>query len=371
MNKMQKGIVAVTVLVIAIILMIAIIIAAPKTTVKREADIEQKRTYVDAAKTLTLWYSDDACDAYMQKCVQDYYEHTGIAVEAKYVEDANYLEQIYDATMADTNFPDVYLSGNDAMEKAKLYGIATADSYELYFNTLLLAYHTDSFASSPASIQEILDFGQNNLLGEGVGNLLEWNLADGFYNYPFAGDGIEFDESSEELQVSYDKEKYNQELTFYQSLAQKIDMDALSLSREQVIVNFDQEETLTALIDSDDLALITAEEYGIAQLPMLNDTLSMKGIASKGVLLINEFSTQKEEARAFAEFVQTSEADCIETMTGHISLNPDYIVNANSQTAYAQYQQSTLLPQSADAGVFWQNYAKQMTDIWNGGALPE
>ena len=62
MNKMQKGIVAVTVLVIAIILMIAIIIAAPKTTVKREADIEQKSTYVDADKTLTLWYSDDACD---------------------------------------------------------------------------------------------------------------------------------------------------------------------------------------------------------------------------------------------------------------------------------------------------------------------
>ena len=36
---------------------------------------------------------------------------------------------------------------------------------------------------------------RNNLLGEGVGNLLEWNVADGFYDYPFVGTEVEWNET--------------------------------------------------------------------------------------------------------------------------------------------------------------------------------
>lgn len=314
----SKGrILSVTGLLVAMLLLWAGAYASPELHAVR-AERQQKKeqqeqeraahAYDEAEKELLFWYSEEDCASYAETCVRDYYEETGVAVEAVYVEPERYLEQIYDASMTGEAYPDVYLTWNDAEEKAYLYGVSTGEVYPVFFNTVVLAYRTDGFPEAPGSIQEILDFGQNNELGEGVGNLLEWNVADGFYNYAFVGDSISPQEDG--TYSIQDDEKYKEELTFFQDLSESVGLDTDTISRETVLENFNQGAALTALVDSDDLDRITAEDYGIALLPMLKEELPMQGCARTGILLVNEFSEgkRKELAQDFAAFVAEQEA---------------------------------------------------------------
>ena len=233
-----------------------------------------------------------------------------------------------------------------------------------------MVYQKENFPEAPESISEILDYGQNNLLGEGVGNLLEWNVADGFYDYPFVGGEVEWNETDYALSTTYGG-KYNDELTFYKNLSETVGIDTDEISREQVVENFNQGASLCAIIDSDDLNKITAENYGVCVLPMLDDTTPMQGIARTGILLVNEFSEKKDMAADFAAFIEKEEVDVLHAMTGHISTDEGANRDEAEQAAFIQYQNSRLVPDAANAGEFWSEFTRQMKMLWNGGSLPQ
>lgn len=300
----------------------------------------------------------------------DYYAKTGIAVGIRYVDEESYLEQIYDATMTEEDYPDLYLVWNDAKDKAYLYGVATEEEYPLFFDTLVMVYQKENFPEAPESISEILDYGQNNLLGEGVGNLLEWNVADGFYDYPFVGTEVEWNETDYTLLTTYG-EKYNDELTFFKNLSETVGIDTNEIDRNQVVENFNQGASLCAIIDSDDLNKMTAENYGVCGLPMLDDTTPMQGVARTGILLVNEFSGEKDMAADFAAFIEKEEVDALHAMTGHISTDEGASRDETEQAAFMQYQNSRLVPDAANAGEFWSEFTRQMKALWNGGSLPQ
>lgn len=381
MKKKTKEIIETTTLAVGVILLSATAFyssskEAEKTELKIDrkeqavSDQETKEAYEIAQKELSFWYSDADCKDYFEQCALDYYAKTGTAVEVCYVDEKSYLEQIYDATMAEEDYPDLYLTWNDAKDKAYLYGVATEEEYPLFFDTLVMVYQKENFPEAPESISEILDYGQNNLLGEGVGNLLEWNVADGFYDYPFVGTEVEWNETDYTLSTTYG-EKYNDELIFFKNLSETVDMDTNGMDREQVVENFNQGASLCAIIDSDDLSKITAENYGVCGLPMLDDTMPMQGIARTGILLVNEFSEEKDAAADFAAFVKNEEADTLHAMTGHISTSESVARDETEQAAFTQYQNSRIVPDAANAGEFWSEFTRQMKALWNGGSLPQ
>ena len=286
MKKKTKEIIETTTLAVGVILLSAAAFYSSKETGKTElktdrkeqitSEQETKEAYEAAQKELSFWYSDADCRNYFEQCAVDYYAKTGIAVGIRYVDEESYLEQIYDATMTEEDYPDLYLAWNDAKDKAYLYGVATEEEYPLFFDTLVMVYQKENFPEAPESISEILDYGQNNLLGEGVGNLLEWNVADGFYDYPFVGTEVEWNETDYTLLTTYG-EKYNDELTFFKNLSETVGIDTDEIDRNQVVENFNQGASLCAIIDSDDLNKMTAENYGVCGLPMLDDTTPMQG----------------------------------------------------------------------------------------------
>lgn len=342
-----------------------------KTQKEEQERMQASPSYEDAEKEVIFWYSDADCASFAETCVRDYYDKTGVAVAAVCREPESYLEQIYDASMEDGDFPDVYLTWNDAEEKAYLYGVSTGETYPVFFNTLLLVYRTDCFPDAPGSIQEILDFGQSNEVGEGVGNLLEWNVADGFCDYPFVGDSIQV--QSDGTYTIEDNEKYNQKLIFFQHLSESVGLESDTITRASVLENFNQGASLTALLDSDDLDGITAEGYGIAVLPTLNEELDMQGCARTGVLLINEFSEQekKQKARDFAVFVTEQEAVRVSELTPHIPVDGTSLEDPWDIVAYEQYMRSDQVPSIVQEEAFWSRFTSDMTEFWNGGALPE
>ena len=155
MKKKTKEIIETTTLAVGVILLSATAFYSSsketgKTELKTELKTdgkeqtasgrETKEAYEAAQKELSFWYGDADCKDYFEQCALDYYAKTGTAVDVRYVDETSYLEQIYDATMAEEDYPDLYLTWNDAKDKAYLYGVATEDEYPVFFDTLYTDY---------------------------------------------------------------------------------------------------------------------------------------------------------------------------------------------------------------------------------------
>ncbi len=76
-------------------------------------------------KSITVWYTDEAMEAYLNEAAIAYQEQTGIAVSLKMVSGLEYLEGIQEASLHSTEGPDAYIVNSDSLEKARLAGLAT------------------------------------------------------------------------------------------------------------------------------------------------------------------------------------------------------------------------------------------------------
>ena len=362
--------------------------------VMSEENTQEKKSWEDAEKDLLFWYTDETMEEYFQTCAADYYEETGIAVDVESVDTVGYMETIYQNSIDDTSYPDVYMAKNDSLEKAYLYGVAAVNpsvaeygqeyagnalkaasyqgimyGYPLKFNTPVFVYQTETFQEAPVSIQAVLDYSSENEMGNNVGSLLEWSLGEEFYNFAFVGDSMEFSEEEQgSLTVNCNQELFTEELTFMQSLAQVITIDADTITREQVLSDFNEGATATAIIDAEDLDKITIA-HGVAVLPPLNDILEMRGIAETELLFVNQFSEQREEAEAFAAYVSLEAIDELETMTGYFPVKKMDTSDDAEKTAYEAYEKALNMPGSMNADDFWKELQQKVISVWSGGTI--
>lgn len=75
--------------------------------------------------TLRVWYADEEFSDYMASVSLAFYEETNIRVIPTLVSGLEYLEAIYDISLEEGNYPDLYIATNDVLEKAYLSGLAT------------------------------------------------------------------------------------------------------------------------------------------------------------------------------------------------------------------------------------------------------
>lgn len=76
--------------------------------------------------TLYLWYTDEALTDYLNSVAVSYNEmKSGIRVIPVYTSGLEYLETINQASLHSDEVPDLYIVGNDSLEKAYLAGLAS------------------------------------------------------------------------------------------------------------------------------------------------------------------------------------------------------------------------------------------------------
>lgn len=396
MEKENKRLIQVVILLALLLLMLWNAVYHPiYVTAEKEVQKEDETAYEKAPKEIEFWYTDASYTDYYETCAKRFYDETGIAVEVTLKDSLGFLETVYQNTMEDTNYPDVYMIQNDSLGKAYLYGLAKENDntdmqkegyatnavdasscegkvygYPLTFHTEVFVYQTEAFSEPPKSIQEILDLAETSEIGLKAGNLLEWDVADAYYDFPFVGNSITFDTSDAgKLQVTVDEDSYNKELAYYQELSNTIDLDTDMITRSQVLSDFSSGATLCAIVDSDDLDEIHDMDYTVSMLPALNDELSMKGISYTKLLVVNDYTKESEKAEAFAQFVTTECADDLENRSGHISVKRDVLTDEKSKLIYQQYENSINMPNTMDSEEFLIELKNKMTNIWNGGTL--
>ncbi|MGN0342850.1 MAG: extracellular solute-binding protein [Roseburia sp.] len=315
---------------------------------------------------LLFWYHDEKCQEFFEQAAADYEEATGVKVKVCYVDSAQYLEEIYDVTMEDGDYPDLYLAGNDVAEKAYLYGIAGKEKTPLYFETVLFVYHEDLYPQQPENMIELLNYVAYNDSPEGVTNILEWNVADGFYDYPFIAGNFELEFTEDGAKIVGEEGYYEQQLVFFGNLAAYIQLDANTITDEMVLEDFNRGTTICAIIGSDDLAGITAEDAVVMELPVIGMDLPMEGCSVQGCFYINDFSKNKQEAQEFINYVVEEKSDVLEAETGHMPVKEDAVRSDFGKVAYRQYLDSSLVPESIHSGSFWAQFENLMMRLWNG-----
>lgn len=331
-----------------------------------ETDTEIQEEVVQEDYDLLFWYRDAQCQTFFEQAAEDYEEAAGVKVKTCYVESAHYLEDIYDATMAEDEYPDLYLAGNDVAEKAYLYGIATKEKTPLYFETVLFVYHKNLYPNAPENLIELMNYVAYNESPEGVNNILEWNVTDGFYNYPLIAGSFELEFSDDGAKIVGEEERYMQQLIFFGNLAAYVQLDAETITDETVLKDFNQGTTICAMIGSDDLAEITAEDAEVMMLPDISSEIPLEGCSVEGCFYINDFSENKQEAQNFIDYVIEEKSDVLEAKTGHMPVKEDAVRSSFGKVAYRQYKDSSLVPESVHSGSFWAQFEDLMIRLWNG-----
>lgn len=349
-----------------------------ETDVPDPVESAKENAYQSAATDLTFWYEDATYTDFFEKAALDYYEDTGIKVAVQCRDALDYIGDIYDETMQDGSFPDVYLISGDNLEEAYLYGLVSVNEkgldevnvaenaryaatyedkllgYPLSYNTCVLIYQTDYFAAAPESLQSIIDYSNENEPAENVEYLLEWDVNDAFYDFPFISNSVIFEKTEPEvLNVIYDEELYQKDLGYFEEILESFSVDADKVSEERVIENFRNGRTLSAIIDTNSLYKLSGYGYSLMEIPNLNEELPAYSCAITDMLLVNDFSKEGERAADFAYFVTVTMADELHGLSGHYSVipsgNPDWV----EQVAYDSYESAVPIPDSVDAKDFW------------------
>ena len=334
--------------------------------------------YRSAPADLTLWYADDSYADFFTEAAARYYAKTGKKVAVQYQDTIDYLGTIYDKTMQDDAFPDVYLLPGDNLEEAYLYGLVSVNQtdpsgsgvlekaveaaayedrvlgYPLSYDACVFIYQTDYFTEAPASLQAIIDYSNENEPAENVEYLLEWDVKDAFYDFPFVGNSVTFAKSgSDELNVTYDDTLYQQDLEYFDTILASFSIDADQVSEQHIVNNFREGRTLSAILDTDTLWQLDGYDYGLMQMPELSDTLSAATCASTDMIVVNDYTKDSAAAADFAQFVTVDMADELHGLSGHYSVIPSETPDTVEQTALDAYDAAVLMPDSKDAKNFW------------------
>lgn len=75
--------------------------------------------------TLNLWYTDETLTDFLAEAALDFSENSEVRVIPRLVSGLEYLESINEASLSSGMLPDVYILGNDSLEKAWLSGLAS------------------------------------------------------------------------------------------------------------------------------------------------------------------------------------------------------------------------------------------------------
>lgn len=369
-------------------------------------------------ETIHLWYTDDALTDYLNSKALSFYEANDIRVEPKLVSGLEYLETVNKASVQqDEDAPDVFIVTNDSLEKAYLAGLVTElkDSsdiantsnyssaaqnsvlyngkylgYPFYYETSALLYnrtYLEQIAAEaelanadeliPSSIADILNFADRYSAPENVEYFFRWDVSDILYNYFFIGNYISVGGASGE-----DKNQINiyntdaiASLSVYQELNQFFSIDTKETNYDTIMQEFLEGKTIYTIATSDCLRKLEdarqngefVYEYGIANIPDINQELSTKGMSVTNALVINGYSKKKDVAKRFVEYLAKEDGNELYEKTGKLPARIGQEYLSENMIAFANnYAESVPIPKMVETSNFWVELEICFAKVWGG-----
>lgn len=368
-------------------------------------------------KTIHLWYTDDDLTDYLNSvCVAYTDSQSEYRAEPTLIDDTDYLQKVYDASVEGENYPDVFLAGNDLLERLWLSGLATQVqdeehfgdnryfcqpaldavtyqdkkiAYPMSFEAAAFLYNEDYLQSMadtlgksleetvPDTMVDVITLANSYDAPENVSSVLKWDVSDIFYNYCFLGNYMDIGgacgDDTNQLHV------YNQQLIsclqVYQQLNQFFSIDTSSDDYDSVIEDFSAGKIVFTLATSDSVQKIakyckengTTLNYGVTRIPDLTGDLKSKTLSITNCLVVNGYSDQQEAANEFCQYVLFSGMDHFFEQTGKAPAVAGYTFSDEHMNGfYDAYTDSAPITKLRSASNFWMLLENTFSQVWDG-----
>ncbi|MCR5093622.1 MAG: sugar ABC transporter substrate-binding protein [Lachnospiraceae bacterium] len=333
--------------------------------------------------TLILWYTDDALTDYLNREAARFNDASeDVRVIPVEKDGLGFLEEIGAASANDGDFPDLYITTHDNLEKAALAGLAAEVehaedilrgehycdaalsavswrgkkiAYPFYAETVALLYNRTYLedaaklhavedqedpddaeliekrvaASLPETLTDLLDFAGHYNAPEQVEAVFEFDISDLFTDYFFAGDAINVGGPDGDDPDSFDL--YNERtlvcMDIFQQMGQFFAADPDELNSDKVLTDLLEGRTVFTIATTDAVRRIaqavSSEEcpytFGTMELMKLTDDLDTRALSVTNCIVINGFSSHAEAANRFARFLLDDGTDELYTRAGKMA----------------------------------------------------
>lgn len=368
-------------------------------------------------KTIDLWYTDDSLTDYLKSvCVAYTDSQSDYRVEPTLIDDTDYLQKIYEASVSGEDYPDVFLAGNDLLERLWLTGLATqvqdethfsgnrffcqpaldavtyqgkTIAYPMSFEAAAFLYNEDYLQSManaagksledtvPRTMVDVITLANEYDAPDNVSSVLKWDVGDIFYNYCFLGNYMDIGgacgDDTSQLHV------YNQQLIsclqVYQQLNQFFSIDSSSDGYDSVIQDFAGGKIVFTLATSDSVSKIakyckengTTLNYGVTSIPDLTGDLKSKTLSITNCLVVNGYSDQQEAANAFCQYLLFSGMEHFFDLTGKAPAAAGYSFSDEHMNGfYDAYTDSAPITKLRSASNFWMLLENTFSQVWDG-----
>ncbi len=229
----------------------------------------------------------------------------------------------------------------------------------------------------PSSIADILNFADQYSTPENVEYFFRWDVSDIFYNYFFIGNDISVGGAAgddKSLINIYNTESIAS-LKVYQELNQFFSIDTKETNYDTIMQEFQEGRTIYTIATSDcikklDEAASNGEfgyEYGVAKLPDINQELTTRGMSVTNALVLNGYSTHKDSAEKFLEYLIKDANTDLYAMTGKLSaVEKDAYEDAHIAAFMQNYKMSVPVPKMLEASNFWMELEICFAKVWGG-----
>ncbi len=280
----------------------------------------------DQKETIYVWYNDDSMTDYINGAAVLYGDENHVRVIPHLVSESEYLEAVNRASLENEHVPDVFLIGNDSLEKAYLAGLASEIddtmeivnggyfpqvaldavtykgkkvAYPLYYETSILLYNETylrewaaqqaaneaaeagivydeetlknkieeyMLQAIPHTIDDILHIANTFDPPETVEGIFKWDVSDIFYNYYFVGNymSVGGDTGDDKSILNLNNPEAVACLEVYKNLNQFFYIESDTVSYESVVRDFIDGKLVFTIVTTDAAArLAKAKEEGI------------------------------------------------------------------------------------------------------------
>ena len=378
---------------------------------------EDTESLFSRRETINLWYTDEAMSDYLNSVAVAYTDSQNqYRVEPTLIDDTDYIQTLYDASVEGGDYPDVFIAGNDYLERLWLTGLAaeveeesyfddetyyctaaqnavTYDEkilgYPLSFEAAAFLYNEDYLQTMadtagltleeavPETMIDVITLANSYDAPENVSAVLKWDVSDIFYNYGFLGYymsiGGETGDDTDTLRV------YNQQLIsclqVYQQLNQFFSIDTSSDDYESVIQSFAAGEIVFTLATTDAVDAIasycktngTELNYGVSAIPDLTDDLRSRTLSITNCMVINGYSDRQDAAEDFIQYVIFENAASLYAQTGKMSaLATLSYEDEHLAGFYEAYVDSAPITKLRSASNFWMLLENTFAQVWDG-----
>ena len=232
----------------------------------------------------------------------------------------------------------------------------------------------------PQTFDELLTFADSYDAPPAVEAVFKWDVEDIFYNYFFIGNYMNVggpcgDNTTEVDIYNLDAIKAMQ---IYQDLNQFFSFEAEDVAYASVIQEFIEGKLVFTTATSDIMRTLQAAaeegtftfEYGIAEIPNLNEELQTKNLSVTNTIVVNGFTEKQEDANRFASYLSGEASASLYEKTGKIPAHKEHACKEqNTAVFFQEYKDSVPVPKMMVTSNLWVQLEITFAQVWNGSQV--